>query len=557
MPEPTQTETVEKPILEQLQDKRSELLTAASVAVQDRQKIRGEFEARTKDDKTLTDEQRTEREKELTQHNLDEGAFDSGHQQRMAEIKEIDKRIDEEELLARRAADAKRASRNQVSVTHESLTYERENGHSYFRDLAVKANANGFAAQVEDPGAAVERLSKHADEMRVEMPKIEAERERRACNDVDQAERSFTGSFIQGVRKRGLEDNPFMEKRVNPNRLDGQGGFFVPPLWLPEFIAYLRAGRVAADLARRMPLPTGTDSINMPKILTPTEVAPQQADSAPVASKDWTDTAVTANVKTLAGQSDVAIQLLEQSPYHLDQVIMEDLIADYNRKIDREVLTAPGTNTASLNAGLIKGIYPVTNWESSNSVTWTEGAPLATAYNMVRGAMASRIATNRFSVQDLHYVEHPRRWYWYSTALDGAEGKSGRPLVNSADFGPFNVSALVTGGEEPAEGLVGRVPYGPHGIYIDANVPILDKEGTPGAGTADVGIAAKWDDLWLFEGALRTRVLNEVLSGTLEIRFQVFNYYAFLVRYGQSIAIATGTGFAPPTGALGAGSITF
>jgi hypothetical protein len=51
-------------------------------------------------------------------------------------------------------------------------------------------------------------------------------------------------------------------------------------------------------------------------------------------------------------------------------------------------------------------------------------------------------------------------------------------------------------------------------------------------GTNDLALGAHWDDLWLFEGQVRTRVLSEVLSGTLQVRFQVYNYVAFLARYG-------------------------
>jgi uncharacterized protein YneR len=76
------------------------------------------------------------------------------------------------------------------------------------------------------------------------------------------------------------------------------------------------------------------------------------------------------------------------------------------------------------------------------------------------------------------------------------------------------------------------------------------------SGTNDVAIAAKWDDLWLFESDLRVRVLSEVLSGSLEVRFQVFNYVAFLARYGQSIALSQGTYFAAPTGST-VTSLTF
>jgi hypothetical protein len=48
----------------------------------------------------------------------------------------------------------------------------------------------------------------------------------------------------------------------------------------------------------------------------------------------------------------------------------------------------------------------------------------------------------------------------------------------------------------------------------------------------------------------------EVLSGTLQVRFQAYNYVAFLARYGQSISVVQGTGLASPTYA-GDTSITF
>jgi hypothetical protein len=140
---------------------------------------------------------------------------------------------------------------------------------------------------------------------------------------------------------------------------------------------------------------------------------------------------------------------------------------------------------------------------------------------MAMAAMVSQIASTRFSTQNVHILCHPRRWYWFGSQLDGVKGQSGRLLANRSDFGPYNISALYDAGEQPAEGLVGQLPYGPHGVYVDANVPTKDTAGVPGAGTADIAIAAKWDDSWLFEGALRTRALNEVLSGTLEVRFQV------------------------------------
>jgi hypothetical protein len=140
---------------------------------------------------------------------------------------------------------------------------------------------------------------------------------------------------------------------------------------------------------------------------------------------------------------------------------------------------------------------------------------------------------------------HPRRWFWYATTLDS----SGRPIVESApgvgmNLMGFNPSASEVG-LPVAEGYAGNIAFGPK-AYISGNVPVSD---TTGGGTGqDIAIGAKWDDLWLFESEPRTRVLEEVLSGTLEIRFQVYGYIAFLARYGQSISIGEGSGFAAPTG---------
>jgi hypothetical protein len=302
-----------------------------------------------------------------------------------------------------------------------------------------------------------------------------------------------------------------------------------------------------------MSLPPGTDSINVPRIKAPTKVAPQTADAAAVESKDFTDEAIQANVKTLAGQQDVAIQLLEQSPGQIvDRVIMEDLLADYNRLVDRQVLYSSGTSTSALNAGEIVGLFPKTNWgagapyEANETVlTATAGEIPPIAFNALLGALASKVSYNRYDLENLHFVLHPRRWFWFATIGDGEKGKLGRPLVNTGEFGPFNIAAL---GSDPTpfEGLVGRVPFGPN-VYIDGNIPTTTSSGAYSTtGTEDFALAAKFDDLWLFEGDLRTRTLPEILSGTLEIRFQIFNYVAFLCRYPQSIAFGTGTGMKAP-----------
>jgi len=531
----------DKTLLEELREKRSTLLTSIGTAIEARQAERTTFEART----DATDEDRSA-------FAVAETAFNDAHTARKAELVALDQRIDEAELQERRRADAAAASRSDVSVTSEPMTYRADNQRetSYFRDLA--ATVPGFASRMKDPTAAIERLQRHAAELNVELPKRAAAREARALAQADAAEREFRGSFLPGagVRAGGLASNPF-EKRVNPNRTDGQGGYFVPPAYLiDQYISAVRAGRTAANLCRQLDLPDGTDTIKIPKVSTTTATGVQTADGAAITSQDFTDTEVSAGVKTIAGQEDVALQLVEQAPGQIiDQVIFEDLTMDYNMQVDRQVLLGSNAN------GQVQGILPDTSW-TANKVTWTTSAALGPMFNMALGAAASKASYARYSLENLHFLMHPRRWFWFGTSLDGASGTAGRPVVSADGFGPFNASAVYPGGGVPNEGLAGRVPFGPN-AYIDGNVPIVaTAAGAVTGGTSDLALAAKWDDLWLFEGGLRTRVLSEVLSGTLQIRFQLYNYVAFLVRYGASISVIVGTGMAAPT-AAGDTSITF
>lgn len=533
-------------LLDELRAKRDEHLAKDVELIAARQKVRGEFEART----DHSDEDRAA-------HDAAEDAYVATLDKRDKELKTYEQRIDEQKRIEKQRKAAARAAVPSPVYVNDPFTYREDNARqtSYFHDLAY-TDARIAGALGGSATEAMERLHRHAKETESWLPKRQAERDRRAQKQLDEAERSFTGSFTHGVQKRGLDSSPF-EKRVNPNRTDGQGGYFVPPLWLVDgYIPALRAGRVAAGLCRQMDLPEGTDSINIPKLATPTLTAPQSADNLGVASQDFTDTAVSAAVRTLAGQEDVAIQLIEQSPGQIvDRVIMEDIIADYNRLVDRAVLfgTGPQPTAGLVGSGQVVGLYPSANW-TANAVTWTSNPTLGGAFHAVQAAMVSKIAYNRYNLQNVHLLMHPRRWFWYASSMDGASGTSGRPLVESSGFGPFNV-AEIEQGNVPFEGLAGSLPFGPN-VYIDGNVPTTDNGSGVLSGTFDVGVAAKWDDLWLFEGNLRTRVLPEILSGTLEIRYQVYNYVAFLARYGQSITLAQGAGFAAPVSPFGA-EITF
>lgn len=435
----------------------------------------------------------------------------AGVQTELTAAEDAEKRSAAAAALTAKYGQAKPAGPSgRVEVVSEPLTYQRGNGQSYFMDLAN--------AQLRGDSEAATRLQAHGRELEVEMPARDKRRDERARQEL---------SSISHLPREYRES--VFEKRTNPNRTDGQGGYFVPPLWLvDEYIDLPRFGRPFANAVRNLTLPTGTDSINLPKIATGTAVGVQTADAAAVTSTDLTDTFVNAPVRTIAGQQDVAIQLLDQSPVSFDQIVFADLIADYNQKLDLQTLNGTGLN------GQLLGALNVT---SPNAITFTDADPTLPEMWVPWVKSVSQVFTNRKMPATATFVL-PSIWYWAASQLD----TTNRPLIIPEQGGAFNPMALQTG--EVAEGPVGRLTVGTP-VILDGNIP-----ANLGAGTNETRIlTVRTPDLYLWEGAMRTRVLQEVLSGTLQVRFQVYNYAAFMPdRLPKAISIVSGTGMIPTAG---------
>jgi HK97 family phage major capsid protein len=368
--------------------------------------------------------------------------------------------------------------------TPTGLTYRPDGEHSYWVDL--------IASQLRQDFAAMDRLRRHATEVTTEFS---------------------TRAARGGVEYRDL------------SRTDGAGGQFVPPIWLiDEYVEYARAGRVTADRLRRQSLPPGTDSINVPKIATGTTTEIQTADNAAVSETDATDAVITAPVRTIAGQQDVAIQLLEQSPVSFDQVIFSDLLSDYSAKLDVQVLK--GTGASGQMTGLLttSGIL---------DVDYTDPSPTVAELWPKLNKTVSDMSSQRFLPPEV-IVMHPRRWAWVNAALDTA----GRPIVVPTSNGPVNAVAVSRGLDpEQSVGVMAGLP-----VYVDANIPT-----TLGGGTEDVILVLRGSDVMLWESDIKTRVLPEPLSGTLTVRLQLYGYCAMAVRNAKGIATVTDTGLAAPT----------
>lgn len=404
------------------------------------------------------------------------------------EIRKMDERIaDAEEREARASKEAEsRKEHGQTGaqsearaagrVTSEPTTYRKGGSHSYFRDLAMVGLGRG------DIRGAADRLQRNNQEVAVE--------------------------------SRALSTT------------DGAGGEFVPPLWMiNDYVELARTARPTADRVRNETLPTGTDQINVPKILTGTAVAEQATQNSAVQNTDATTGSVAANVATLAGQQVVPVQLIEQSPLNMDTILLADLAADYAAKVDLFVLN----NNATNKKGLLQE-------SGTNAITYTSGAPtVALLWSKLADAI-QQVTSNRFMPPDT-IVMHPRRWAYLIASTDS----TGRPLIGVDNGNTFN-SLGTAGGVASANGVVGKIAG--LDVVLDPQIPT-----NLGAGTnQDPILVMRASDSILWEGAPHAEAFRETKADQLSVLLRFYRYAAFTTaRYAKSVSVVNGTGLVAPT----------
>lgn len=375
-------------------------------------------------------------------------------------------------------------------------------------------------------------------------PAVPEQRRAAAGTEVNEPEvyRSGMGgrSFFKDLwlaRQKGDRDavqrldrnNKMVAEKRAISTTNGAGGEFVPPLWLEEeWIKYVRPGRVLVDLCKMGDVPPGTDSINIPKMLTGTAVAALNGQNTAVQQTDATTGSISSSVVTIAGAQTISLQLIEQSPLNIDDLILADLAADYAAKWDLQALSGSGSN------GQVTGLLTLAG---TTAVAWTQATPALGGaggmYSKVAQAI-SGIHTSRFQ-PPTHIVMHPRRWAWAESQSDG----QGRPLVVPEAGGPFNVAGNLD--EQASQGRVGRMLGLP--VYVDAQIPT-----NLGAGTnQDVIIVARMSDVYGWEGTPRAETFEQTYAQNMSVLCRLYNYASFQAgRYPAAIATITGTGSVTP-----------
>lgn len=342
--------------------------------------------------------------------------------------------------------------------------------------------------------------------------------------------RSFFADVVASIKgnsearqrlERHSQEAAYEKRAINTTATTG--GDFVPPGYLGEMYAnFPRAGRPFADaLPIKLVHETGGPmAYTIPRITTGTTVGNIITEnSTTVSSTDIVEAMLTVPVVTIAGQQDVSQQLLDHSQPGIDQVIFADLRSAYDAQLDNQLLNGTGANGQHRGIRAVAGINTV----AFNTGGATAANTVPPIYNAIQ-----QVESNRFMPADL-IVWHPRRSAFMASNL-------------SSTFPLFQLGNLVQATGVQDVGMVEN--FSGLRAVRDANVRTTDG----GTTNQDEIYVVRTQDFVLWEGALQTRVMEQVLSNTLTVRLQLYAYSAFASgRFPKSISVISGLGLAAPT----------
>jgi HK97 family phage major capsid protein len=276
----------------------------------------------------------------------------------LADVRSLDEQIEKHLELEKRsteAAELRKEKKFDVAVggtvvKSEARTYSPQAESSFIRDA--------FAAQFNNDYSAQQRLSRHMNEEKIER------------RDVTSA--NFAGLIV--------------------------------PQFLTELAApFARAGRVAADLARKHQLPASGLTISLSKVTTGSATA-EQTEGAAVQETNMDDTKLDISVVTIAGQQNVSRQSIERGT-NIDSLVMADLVSSYN---------------SVLNTAVVAELFA----SAGNAVTYTDASPtVAELYPKLVDSI-QQVQTTFFAGPNV-MIMHPRRLAFILAAVDDQK----RPLL--------------------------------------------------------------------------------------------------------------------------------
>lgn len=414
------------------------------------------------------------------------------------------------------------------------------------------------------------RSIKEADEKRVELEAREAEmlENEKAREAALEAQKRFAGStapvparvisepsvytrngehsFLQDALTRHLD--PDAAERIQRNQKEGRarlaaehrdvgtaafGALVVPQYLTGMYAEVVRAGRPFLNTVNSNDLPDEGMTLNIPRGTTGTGTLHQTSENTGVQETDFDETTLAVPVCTYAGQQDVSRQAFDRGR-NVDQIIMQDLAADYATRVNYDAINGTGGSGTHL------GILSTTN--GVTTVTFSETAlntNAQTLHSKVADAI-QRVNSNRYSPPTVIFM-HPRRWGWLTAAVDS----TGRPLVVPNQQAPQNAIGV---GRAAEYGQIVGVMLGLP-VVTDASIPTTVSTSTVSGATQDVVIVTRAPDVHVFEDSPGPSLVEfrETLAGSLSVKIVAWGYSAFTAgRYPTATAIVSGSSLTTP-----------
>jgi HK97 family phage major capsid protein len=441
-----------------------------------------------------------------------------------AEVVELEDR----EVAARLDALEARSQQAASLTVSEPPIYGPGSGNSWFADIARTARpqlARGGGQAVKEAASRLERheLYQHRQD------------ERRLAGALAAAEQSAYRALSRSrgeaaLLQRWLASGGQLFETRSLGRTPGQGAYLTVPGWLVErFIHAPRAGAPFAALWERLDLPPQVSSVNLPRFTVGSGSGIQAIDATATPQRDPADSFLGCQVRTLAAQADFSMQWLDQSPVPPDETIGADLAEDFQMQLDAQLLMGNDGAFGQLPGVMSAGTFSASNmvWLSSTNNTaatsWANGAgatpAIAGSLHQMSAQLYSKISRYR-ALAPSHFVVPSSVW----GIIAGSSDAQDRPLILPGTHDPDSVKTL-------------------HGIPVVEDMNIVETFGgsvlpslspvsagriapTDGNGTWVPILLGRWSDCIYFQSEPVVELMDEVLSGSLQVRFRVRCYVA-------------------------------
>jgi HK97 family phage major capsid protein len=308
-------------------------------------------------------------------------------------------------------------------------------------------------------------------------------------------------SFFRDLFVAGKHNDDAAKKRLAEHQravTQASGGTGVlPPKWLAdEYLALGRQNRVLANLVRRIPLGNDPRTLNLPKQTAETDqnLASQTTEGANNAgwgTDRFTTDKDTLTPATFAAYQDVSRQLLNASDPAVDALIMGDLRAAWDAKVE-----------ALVGAAIVAG-----GTTSTTFATQTLFKTNAAGIDAVVDAQTA-VAGDLRGPADIACMS-----YFEFGAFRKLKDGSNRPLMPVTRYGPQN-----------AVGALGNVLVG--------DIEGVDAYGTIGivrSGAVETIAVLRSQAVILAESDLLEFTYDQVV-GPADVRMGIFGYVGTLVR---------------------------